>query len=131
MFGRNFYISLGNLIYAVYYGDLIYKNMNSTDLFKNIKQYITPNEEINDEFGTNNSFYCIFEIERLIDENADPYLCFSIFESYYTENHKSFNKGIQLEIDDLIEAIEKQVAHTQPKTFIKKYKDLSKKVDIQ
>lgn len=131
MFGRNFYISLGNLIYAVYYGDLIYKNMNSKDLFKNIKRYITPNEEINDEYGTNNSFYCIFEIERLIDENADPYLCFSIFESYYTANIRNFNRRIQLEIEDLIGAMETQIPESHQKTFAKKYKELSRTIGIQ
>ncbi|MFO8087538.1 MAG: hypothetical protein R6T91_06995 [Bacteroidales bacterium] len=131
MFGRSFYIALGNLIYSVYYGDMIYQNASTAGLFKAIKQYIIPNEEINDEFGTNNSFYCIFEIERLIDQNADPYFCFSAFESYYQKNHKVFNRRINMEINNLMQYLKHLAPPNHPHSFVNKFETMKKNIDLQ
>lgn len=128
MFGHNFYIALGNLIYSVYNGDLIYKSINPKELFREIKVYITPNEDIKDEFGTNNSFYCIFELERLIENHADPYVCFRVFQSYFNENHSIFNRRIRLELDNLIESLEMKLEANHSKSFINKYRKLTSRL---
>lgn len=125
MFGHNFYIALGNLIYSVYNGDLIYHTISPKELFREIKIYITPNEDISDEFGTNNSFYCIFELERLIDSHADPYVCFRVFQNYFNENHRIFNRRIRLEMDNLIDSLEMKLEPKQSKSFINKYRKLT------
>ncbi len=125
MFGRNFYIALGNLIYSVYYGNLLYKELPQKELFRLIKKYITPNEDGDDEFGTNNSFYCIFEIERLMDDHTDPYDAFRVFEQYYSTNCKVFNRRIQLEIDELLNSLMNHNGGMHSDYFFIKYQELT------
>ncbi|MGM0612372.1 MAG: hypothetical protein ACQESM_02555 [Bacteroidota bacterium] len=124
MLNQNFYIALGNLLYSVYYGDLLYKEMSRTDFFGKIKQHFIPREEDDDEFGTNNSFYCIFEIERLAEQHADPFRSFHIFEDYFANHKFEYSQKIKSDISALLNEILGKNQPNSSLTFVKKFQKL-------
>lgn len=125
MLSKTFYINLGNLLYSIYRGDSLSKIMEEKEFFKRIKNRIVPNEEVSDEFGTNNSYYCIFELERLMDDHQDPYQTFANFEQYYKQNFRVFNRRIKSEIDNLIHELGREIPASSKKIFCHRYEKLS------
>ena len=124
MLSQRFYIALGNLLYSVFYGDLLYKEKSRTDFFKKIKHHFVPQEEIGDEFGTNNSFYCIFEIERLADQHADPFYTFNVFKDYYSTHKSVLSNKIKHNISTLIDEISEKKQPNNSHTFVDKFRNI-------
>ncbi len=123
---RDFYVALGNLFFSVYQGDSLREFMDQQPFFDQIKSVLIPLEKEEDEFGTNKSFYCIFEMERLIDEKVNPCIAFQTFEEYYKDHQGAFPSQYVEKVDDLMGRLASMQPEGKADSYFKKYRALKK-----
>lgn len=79
---NTFYIEFGRLLYAIAKSDGFVQKEEWEKVIRIVREELTPLDDSEDEFGTDNAFYAEFEFERLVDRQSsvkDAFLSFIMF----------------------------------------------------
>jgi uncharacterized tellurite resistance protein B-like protein len=92
---KQFYIELGNLLYAIANADGAIQKEEYDQLYKLVREELLPLEDSVDEFGTDNAFYTEFEFEALMDRKASVSETFQSFVKFAKENRTHMDDTIK------------------------------------
>ncbi len=92
---RQFYIELGNLLYAMAKADGMVQEEEIREFYKIVRDELVPLEKSTDEFGTDQAFYSEFEFETLLDRNAGVNESFLSFINFLKANKKDVTPQIK------------------------------------
>lgn len=92
---RDFYIQLGRLFYSIAMSDGQIQKSELQSFQKILQDELVPLEDSEDPYGTDTAYYAEFELERLIDEQADKNEAFTSFIMFMEENSSAFDEKIK------------------------------------
>tara|TARA_B100000780_G_scaffold274575_1_gene239799 strand:+ start:160 stop:561 length:402 start_codon:yes stop_codon:yes gene_type:complete len=95
MIYKNFYIELGNLLYAVAKIDGKIQDKELRKIHEGVAKELVPNEATTDEFGTDSAYYVEMQFETMQEEGADPEDCFTSFIAYIEDHHSAFDDRLK------------------------------------
>ncbi len=95
MIYRKFYSEVGKLLYAIAAVDGNVQKKEYIQLRQLVEKKLVPMETSTDQFGTDSAYYAEIEFDILMDQQADPNLCFESFCSYIEAHKTAFDKNLK------------------------------------
>jgi len=95
MIFKDFYVQLGRLLYSIAISDGEIHESEIEKFHSILRNELLPLEDSEDPYGTDNAYYTEFELERLIDNNADKNEAFTSFIMFMEEHSSAFDEKIQ------------------------------------
>jgi len=122
MIYKNFYVELGNLLYAIAKSDGLISQREWNAVHESVVQKLVPNEPHTDEYGMDAAYYVEMQFETLQEQGADAQDAFTSFIDYVEEHHTAFDERLK----KATLAIAETVAGTFRSETSKEYKLLAK-----
>ena len=122
MIYKNFYVELGNLLYAIAKSDGLISQREGNTIHQSVVKDLVPNEPHTDEFGMDAAYYVEMQFETLQEQDADPQDAFVSFIDYVEEHHTAFDQRLK----EATMAIAEAVAGTFRSEKSKEYQLLAK-----
>lgn len=92
---NDFYVHLGRLLYSIAMSDGDIQESEIDKFHKILRNELVPLEDSEDPYGTDNAYYAEFEMERLIDSNADKNEAFTSFIMFMEDHRSAFDDKIK------------------------------------
>jgi hypothetical protein len=92
---QNFYIELGNLLYAFAKSDGLISKREWDAVHEAVVKDLVPNEPHTDEYGMDAAYYVEMQFETLQEQDADPQDTFTSFIDYVEEHHTAFDERLR------------------------------------
>ena len=105
MIYKNFYIELGNLLYAVAKSDGLVREKEWKLVHDKVINDLVPNEPHTDEYGMDAAYYVEMQFESLHEGDTDANDAFTSFIQYVNEHHTALDERLRKAIVNISEAV--------------------------
>lgn len=105
MIYKNFYIELGNLLYAIAKSDGLVREKEWKLVHEKVVNDLVPNEPHTDEYGMDAAYYVEMQFESLHEDDADANDAFTSFIQYVNEHHTALDGRLRKAIVDISQAV--------------------------